>query len=928
MHNQISSSARRVSGRSKSYFLSLCVFLGLSASAAFAGSARPSVNVDVLQNSADEIVLSYSFGSFHTLEVEIEGKTYSIIKLGRESQIMAVGAPDLPDVSRSIIIPDAAGMAVKVIDGEYHELTDIDLAPSKGSFSRQIDPADVPYVFGPEYEIDADYPGELATLGEPYIFRDYRGAAVRVNPFQYNPVRRTLRVYSSMIVRITPNGDNFANVLKRTRDQELSLAFHDLYRGHFLNYETGLRYAPMNETGGMLVICHDAWMPNMQPFVNHKNGIGIPTTMVGVSTIGNNWTSIKNYISSLYSGGNLAFVLLVGDAAQVAYPTAVSGYNGAADPKYAQLVGNDTYPEIIIGRFSAGTAAEVDTQVLRTIEYENMPATLQDWFWRGMGIASNQGAGIGDDGQADNVHIGEIRNWLLGHGYTAVDQIYDPSGTAAMVTAGLNAGRGIINYCGHGSASSWSTTGFSSTHVNALVNDNMLPFIVSVACVNGEFEHYPACFAETWMRATHGSEPTGAIGCYMSSINQPWAPPMEAQDEFNLRYIAETYHSYGALCYAGSCSMMDNYPGSGETYGTGPATFNTWILFGDPSLRIVGVAEPPTGLKVAGDDFVSSGQRGGPYTPSQMVYVLENRNETPLEYEVVADVTWVDIANGAGTLPPLGTANVTVTLNAEADILLHGLHSGTISFTNLTDHDGDAQRAVSLNVDDLQARIVFPLDTDPGWSREGQWAFGVPQGAGSYGGDPTAGNTGSNVFGYNLAGNYANNMPEYYLTTTSLDCSSYAMTQLRFWRWLGVERYDRASVEVSNDGANWTQLWVNPSTASIADATWIKMTLDISAVADGQPTVYIRWKMGPTDNSVVYPGWNIDDVEIWGVLNQIQLLGDLDGNGVVDLQDLATLLAHYGMTSGATYEQGDLDGDGDVDLADLATLLAHYGDTL
>ncbi len=50
---------------------------------------------------------------------------------------------------------------------------------------------------------------------------------------------------------------------------------------------------------------------------------------------------------------------------------------------------------------------------------------------------------------------------------------------------------------------------------------------------------------------------------------------------------------------------------------------------------------------------------------------------------------------------------------------------------------------------------------------------------------------------------------------------------------------------------------------------------------------------------------------------------DLDQSGIVDLTDLATLLANYG--TGATASQGDLNGDGTVDLVDLAGLLAVYG---
>lgn len=50
---------------------------------------------------------------------------------------------------------------------------------------------------------------------------------------------------------------------------------------------------------------------------------------------------------------------------------------------------------------------------------------------------------------------------------------------------------------------------------------------------------------------------------------------------------------------------------------------------------------------------------------------------------------------------------------------------------------------------------------------------------------------------------------------------------------------------------------------------------------------------------------------------------DLDGDGSVGLQDLATMLSNFG-TSGPDLA-GDLDADGDVDLQDLATLLAAFG---
>ena len=684
--------------------------LALAGSSVLGSDLSPGVTVTVQESSPARVVLQYAVGDYAGQPVTIEGKEYTLVTLGKEAPMLVTGAPELPHVCRSIIIPDDAEMSLAVTGAEYQDIEGVDVAPSKGNLPRTVNPEDVPYTFGTWYAVDAFYPGEVATLGEPYILRDYRGVVVDLKPFQYNPVKRTLRVYKSVTVEVSNVGRSDVNVLDRlTRSGELSLAFHNLYQVHFLNYNPGPRYAPLDEVGGMLIICYDSWLPNVAPLVSHKNSIGISTTAVGVSTIpgGNTATAIRSYIQSQYSGGNLAFVLLVGDAAQVATPsTTYSGSTGSSDPTYSTVGGTDNYPDIMVGRFSAETSAQVDTQVQRTIEYETMPATLQTWFWKGTGIGSEYGTG--DDGEYDYQHIANIRTLLLGHGYTQVDELYGTTGaTAAQVSAALNAGRGIINYCGHGSATSWGTTGFSNSNVAALTNDNMLPFIFSVACLNGQFSG-STCFAEAWLRSTHNGEPIGAVGTYMSSINQDWNPPMEAQDVFNALYTATTpsYNCYGTLCYAGSCGMMDNYGASTGSAGAG--MFLTWHVFGDPSLRVIGEVEV-NGLAVTpAEGLSSSGGMGGPFSPGSKVYTLQNQDSSSINYTVSKTAAWVTLSSTSGTLSAGGSTTVTVSINSSADSLSAGSYNDTVTFTNTTDHLGDTTRPVTLQV--LPALAVTPAD--------------------------------------------------------------------------------------------------------------------------------------------------------------------------------------------------------------------------
>lgn len=55
--------------------------------------------------------------------------------------------------------------------------------------------------------------------------------------------------------------------------------------------------------------------------------------------------------------------------------------------------------------------------------------------------------------------------------------------------------------------------------------------------------------------------------------------------------------------------------------------------------------------------------------------------------------------------------------------------------------------------------------------------------------------------------------------------------------------------------------------------------------------------------------------------------GDTDGNSIIDLVDLALLLAEYGTSAQSCCLDGDVDRNGVVNLSDLSAVLARYGTT-
>jgi hypothetical protein len=326
-------------------------------------------------------------------------------------------------------------------------------------------------------------------------------------------------------------------------------------------------------------------------------------------------------------------------------------------------------------------------------------------------------------------------------------------------------------------------------------------------------------------------------------------------------------------------------------YASSPGSFTT---FGVVESYVV----PDDLVVTPGTDLTASGTVTGPFNPAFQNYVLNNTGTNAMDWTAVANAPWVNLSATNGTLAALGgSTNVLVSLNAGASNLTVGTYNGIVTFTDLSTGSNQT-RNLALTVSP-PILLSFPLDTDPGWSRQGEWAFGKPagQGGSSHGQpDPVGGATGTNVFGVNLNGDYSTTPGgPFYLVAGPLNFSNSANVVLQFQRWLNSDYppYASASLDVSSNGTTWTSIFSNSNrTSEIADGAWNVYQYDISAYADNQPSAYVRWGYRISPGAFAYSGWNIDDIQFLGIsrLGVSLPASATEGDGVLSNQAFVSVM--------------------------------------
>ena len=344
----------------------------------------------------------------------------------------------------------------------------------------------------------------------------------------------------------------------------------------------------------LVIITHGSLKETFKQLQALRQSQGLKVALVDVEDIydefnfGNKSSqSIKDFLAYARSNWKTApkYVLLAGSAS---YDP--KNYNGLGDydlvstklieTSFSETASDDWFAdfdldgiaEMAVGRLPVSTSEEAQTTVAKLAAYQNA-----DSF--------NSALLVADDNL--NFDFEAANNSLVGlfPGSIAVQQINRGQiGTAAakqQLLTGIASGQKVVNYVGHGSPSTWRDNLLSAADALALTNTGRYPVFIAMTCLNGEFQQPQLNPLAT---ALMNSREGGAIAVWASSgmtalsgqtvMNQQFYSLLFQTNQPAKANAAQTGLTLGEITTSAKGAVGDS------------DVRRTWILFGDPSMRI------------------------------------------------------------------------------------------------------------------------------------------------------------------------------------------------------------------------------------------------------------------------------------------------------------------------------------------------------
>ena len=301
--------------------------------------------------------------------------------------------------------------------------------------------------------------------------------------------------------------------------------------------------------------------------------------------------ALKDFVQRAHTTGKRAprFLVLVGDA--TLDPRDYSGFGDAdfvptAQVPMAQVVletasddwfadaDDDGVPELAVGRLSARTSAQAQQIVSKIIGYET--STDASWIKNVLVVADE------NDETSNFEQSSRALRPFVPADYT-VRQVFrgtlGPDEARLELLDAVNQGQLIVNYTGHGSMRVWGHDASLLTAADirdSWRNRGRLPLVVAMNCLNGFFHdiYDEESLGETFQRAPDG----GAVAAWASSaLTQPGPQAQVNQELFRLLF-SQPELTIGEAIAAAKRVVADR------------DVRRSWILFGDPAMRLRGMA--------------------------------------------------------------------------------------------------------------------------------------------------------------------------------------------------------------------------------------------------------------------------------------------------------------------------------------------------
>ena len=546
----------------------------------------------------------------------------SVTLRGVATHLNVRGQPQLPVVRQSILIPDAGAWGVRVTSQQFATLSlgGRAVRPALGPQSRQLAWPDViesahailrdPDVYTSDHsDVDATnatsaayeaalFPAALASLRRPFVMRDVRGAVLEVAAVQYAHAQRSIRVLLAAEIELVPadaeaakwvdahlqrRADVSAPLRQPQLDKPVDRDFLTLYDALFINFDAVQRraqrvagahlVAPRLVAGGanastILILFGDSFTAHAATLAARLQAQGFVVITQRCKDLIKDPNfpepDIKAFTAKIYAQpGSFAHLLLLGNDAEMPAGWDADYSFSVSDMHYVKFGTDDDdyHVDAFVSRLFANTSAQGWQLLDKVFSYEDR-ARAQQWPYDEFGMGSAEGD------PTDCQSVIALQAMIVNGSaiFKQENRLCDTTNvsvTAAQVTAAVEAGVSLIQYVGHGTGVSWYTSNFGNADASRLTNAVANPFIIDVACMNGEFRYNQDPFAGRWLLGNPDVNRTGAIGMYASAPPADWAAPVTMSQGVAMLIAAGKDVGQGALAYGGAMYALAQWPDDG-----------------------------------------------------------------------------------------------------------------------------------------------------------------------------------------------------------------------------------------------------------------------------------------------------------------------------------------------------------------------------